>query len=371
MVITLYSCAFWLAFSIGFTDCRLCYGDNLYTCFCPEESYMLCDYVDMLNTRPSVDSLSTKTLYVSKKAFNVGKQSKAWQNLEILITPLGKYICGNEQCTPERRASSNHIPSIMQVFTSSEGKALPPTKETIINQNAEVTDSDTEPIIINPSTSNAFSSGLKDFTALKVIGFPDNQKTSVNPTGVRDNSILISFKPQVTSPAEFRDPQTSTETIKEMLADLTPTENIRSNPIYVEHNNQLTSANPSSNRDNSILISIRPQMLSSGEFREPGSSRETIKEMSTDLTPTKNIRVNLDYVEPICLECKDNSYGNSSLFDSSSHNEWKMWCIGLSVSFCIIICLLVICLVKCFIELQKRPINRTRERAQQWELEEL
>jgi len=62
---------------------------------------MTCDYTDLRNTKPSMDSLRVKILYVVKRLLNVDMQmniSNTWTNLEKIFSPQGEFLCKNLIC---------------------------------------------------------------------------------------------------------------------------------------------------------------------------------------------------------------------------------------------------------------------------------
>jgi len=66
------------------------------------EEYMTCDYAELQNTIPSMDSLTTEILFISKQMLNedITQEaiSEAWTNVRTIDTPIGKFRCKERFC---------------------------------------------------------------------------------------------------------------------------------------------------------------------------------------------------------------------------------------------------------------------------------
>lgn len=118
MVVRLLLLFLWI--TMQFVAGRKCHGDKLETCYCLRNSEMLCDYMDLISTRPSADSIATKVLFIRKKLFDLSETganyTHAWMNLRMLITSSGKFKCDSGKCVPlipsTIRSSSALLPNI-------------------------------------------------------------------------------------------------------------------------------------------------------------------------------------------------------------------------------------------------------------------
>jgi len=72
-------------------------------CVCEVDSYMSCEWVYMEGNEPSLDSLKTKTVYISDTGMQIGRyELKVWPNLKEIITLQARFFCKNGSCVRDK-----------------------------------------------------------------------------------------------------------------------------------------------------------------------------------------------------------------------------------------------------------------------------